>query len=51
MVKRIPLVMIKADITFKLLEEPIHLEQNEQGVWQNHTSIFKNLNIKRTMAK
>ena len=31
----------EADITFKLLEEPIHLEQNEQGVWQNHTSIFK----------
>ena len=38
MVKRIPLVMIKeADITFKLLEEPIHLEQNEQGVWQSIT--------------
>ena len=30
----------KADITFKLLEEPIHLEQNEQGVWQkSHVNI------------
>lgn len=30
----------EADITFKLLEEPIHLEQNEQGVWQqSHVNI------------
>lgn len=42
----------EADITFKLLEEPIHLEQNEQGVWQAITRQYlKNLNIKRTMAK
>ena len=40
----------EADITFKLLEEPIHLEQNEQGVWQAITRQYlKNLNIKRTM--
>ena len=41
----------EADITFKLLEEPIHLEQNEQGVWQIITSIFKEFKYQTNMAK
>ncbi|PHK48482.1 type VII secretion protein EssC [Staphylococcus edaphicus] len=33
-----------ADITIKNLDEAIHLEQNEEGMWQaNHTTIFKSL--------
>lgn len=37
----------QADITFKQLNEAIHIEQNENGVWQaNHTSIFKTLTRK-----
>lgn len=40
-----------ADITLKHLEEAIHLEQNELGMWQaNHTTIFQSMIRKTTQG-
>ncbi|MGW7968871.1 type VII secretion protein EssC [Staphylococcus xylosus] len=40
-----------ANITFKHLEEVIHLEQNELGMWQaNHTTIFQSMVRKTTQG-
>ena len=41
----------EADIIIDNLDEVIHLEQNDEGMWQaNHTTIFKSLVRKRIMV-